>query len=352
MNKSFIALVVGLTLSAGSFANDKESALQTISHSDAFDTHTGPFIRADLGRSFYLDACNSSDDCVDTRTTWGLSVGYFFTQEWGFELGYFNLDDYQWSDSSTDNYLIEEIETLDTQAIYRHTFNNMWSLDGKIGAGYWRSNSIGRSDGYHQIGDHSGIYPKAGVALNWHIAPKWVVSSEYTHRFNVSGETRVASQSSIDIGTLYIGLTYQLGKQHSQTVIERQTIIGQPASLSDDMPSVTYHHVIDSTSVELFESGSARITHKQSLDELIAQLHTIEFQYITVIGHTDDQGSREINERLSKQRAQAVANYISKEGEIEQNRITPVGMASAQPIDDNSTESGRAKNRRVEIFVR
>jgi len=71
---------------------------------------------------------------------------------------------------------------------------------------------------------------------------------------------------------------------------------------------------------------------------------------ITVYGHTDNTGSREVNERISAQRAAAVATYLTSKGVIK-SRIATQGMAYDMPVADNSTAQGRALNRRVEIYI-
>ena len=71
---------------------------------------------------------------------------------------------------------------------------------------------------------------------------------------------------------------------------------------------------------------------------------------MAIYGHTDNTGSREINQKLSEERAQAVSNYLIGQ-KIDPNRITTRGLAYDAPIADNSTEEGRAQNRRVEILI-
>ena len=71
---------------------------------------------------------------------------------------------------------------------------------------------------------------------------------------------------------------------------------------------------------------------------------------ITVYGHMDNTGSREVNERISDQRAKAVATYLMSKG-VSESRISTKGMAYDMPVADNSTAQGRALNRRVEIYI-
>ncbi len=71
---------------------------------------------------------------------------------------------------------------------------------------------------------------------------------------------------------------------------------------------------------------------------------------ITIYGHTDNTGSDAVNERLSNERAQSVANYLKNCG-IASSRMTTEGKSYSMPVADNSTKEGRAQNRRVEIYI-
>jgi outer membrane protein OmpA-like peptidoglycan-associated protein len=72
---------------------------------------------------------------------------------------------------------------------------------------------------------------------------------------------------------------------------------------------------------------------------------------IRVIGHTDSTGPDSVNDPLSQERAAAVRRYLEDHG-ISGNRIEAVGRGEHEPIADNNTDAGRARNRRVEIFLR
>jgi outer membrane protein OmpA-like peptidoglycan-associated protein len=71
---------------------------------------------------------------------------------------------------------------------------------------------------------------------------------------------------------------------------------------------------------------------------------------LTVVGHTDSTGSDSINDPLSRERAEAVRDYLSARG-VSPARISVSGRGSHEPVASNDTESGRAANRRVEIFL-
>jgi outer membrane protein OmpA-like peptidoglycan-associated protein len=99
-----------------------------------------------------------------------------------------------------------------------------------------------------------------------------------------------------------------------------------------------------------FDSGRADIKPQMRpiLDEIGRSLDA--GVRVSVVGHTDSTGSDAINDPLSRERAIAVRNYLSSRG-VPAERITVDGRGSHESVQSNETESGRAANRRVEIFL-
>ena len=87
-----------------------------------------------------------------------------------------------------------------------------------------------------------------------------------------------------------------------------------------------------------------------TLDQVSQTLASYPATLIDVYGHTDPSGGDRINVPLSQNRAQSVAAYLNSRG-VAPERIATQGFASSRPIADNSTESGRAQNRRVEVRI-
>ena len=102
----------------------------------------------------------------------------------------------------------------------------------------------------------------------------------------------------------------------------------------------------------LFEFNESELGDeaKKSLDRLVKSISDMPDSRIRVYGHTDIVGSSEVNQALSTKRAKEVADYLEEKG-IAASRITAEGLSFTKPIADNSTEEGRARNRRVEIYV-
>jgi OOP family OmpA-OmpF porin len=89
---------------------------------------------------------------------------------------------------------------------------------------------------------------------------------------------------------------------------------------------------------------------KAKLDDLADKVKGINLEVVIAVGHTDSRGSDAYNQKLSVRRAEAVKAYLISKG-IESNRVYTEGKGEGQPVADNATSEGRAKNRRVEVEV-
>lgn len=89
---------------------------------------------------------------------------------------------------------------------------------------------------------------------------------------------------------------------------------------------------------------------KSELKEFAAKMSDLPDTDINIYGHTDNKGTYEVNQRISAQRAAAVSGYLNTCG-IAPGRMTVEGKSFNEPVADNSTEAGRAQNRRVEIYI-
>ena len=101
-----------------------------------------------------------------------------------------------------------------------------------------------------------------------------------------------------------------------------------------------------------FDTGRADIkpNFRGILDQFASGLGSQPNTEVRIIGHTDNTGSDELNNRLSLQRAESTKAYLVARG-VNPQAVTTMGRGEHEPIADNSTEQGRARNRRVEIFL-
>jgi len=122
---------------------------------------------------------------------------------------------------------------------------------------------------------------------------------------------------------------------------------GCPEIKKEDQEVLNYA----TTNVE-FETGSNELTpaSKQILDKIIAILKKYDGYNLRISGHTDNVGDADKNLLLSEERAKACYNYLFLNG-VKPTLLTYAGYGESRPIDDNDTEEGRMKNRRVEFVL-
>ena len=99
-----------------------------------------------------------------------------------------------------------------------------------------------------------------------------------------------------------------------------------------------------------FDKSVLKPEGKAKLNDLASKLQGMNLEVIIAVGHTDSIGTDAYNQKLSVRRAEAVKAYLVSKG-IEANRVYTEGKGEKQPVADNKTAAGRAKNRRVEIEV-
>jgi OOP family OmpA-OmpF porin len=99
-----------------------------------------------------------------------------------------------------------------------------------------------------------------------------------------------------------------------------------------------------------FDKAVLKPEGKAKLDDLVGKVKGINLEVIIAVGHTDSIGKDEYNQKLSVARSEAVKAYLVSKG-IEKNRVYTEGKGEKNPVADNKTSEGRAKNRRVEVEV-
>ena len=111
--------------------------------------------------------------------------------------------------------------------------------------------------------------------------------------------------------------------------------------------------MLDIPGAALFDTNKSDVKAQfaGTLDQIAATLRDNPNTIVCVIGYTDSTGSDQYNQDLSVRRAQSVTNFLTAKG-ISGARLTAAGLGEGFPVASNDTESGRAQNRRVEMYVR
>jgi len=99
-----------------------------------------------------------------------------------------------------------------------------------------------------------------------------------------------------------------------------------------------------------FDDATLNSSFKPTLSKLAATMREYNQNTVTIAGHTDSKGTASYNQILSRDRAYAVANYLTASG-VPNNRINVVAYGESRPVASNDTEYGRQQNRRVELTI-
>jgi outer membrane protein OmpA-like peptidoglycan-associated protein len=103
---------------------------------------------------------------------------------------------------------------------------------------------------------------------------------------------------------------------------------------------------------DAFASGQSKLKPeaRANLQRVVEFVNRFPGKEVMIEGHTDSEGSDNLNQVLSQKRAEAVRDALVQDG-VDAKRLTAVGLGEGRPIADNATRDGRARNRRVEIVV-
>ncbi len=99
-----------------------------------------------------------------------------------------------------------------------------------------------------------------------------------------------------------------------------------------------------------FNKSDFKPENGKEIIRLAKQLNKYDLQKLKIVGHTDDIGNPEYNQKLSEERAQSVAGIFLKEG-FKQTNLNVIGRGSNQPFVPNTSDENRASNRRVAIII-
>lgn len=167
----------------------------------------------------------------------------------------------------------------------------------------------------------------------------------------LAGKGKGAAIGAAVGGAVGAGAGILIGRKMDKQKAELEKIEGAQVETVTDANNLQAIKVTFDSGI-LFATGKSNLSSssKQALANFASSLKNTPETDVTIYGHTDNTGSREVNVRLSNDRALAVSQYLNLNG-IASSRMTTQGKAYDEPVADNGTADGRAKNRRVEIYI-
>ena len=163
-----------------------------------------------------------------------------------------------------------------------------------------------------------------------------------------AGQVLLASEVSYKASDFKTAMMIRNGteQQFAEQTTATQALRGRMADIDN--------YNIKGTTNVFFDTGKWQLSPqaKMELCNAAAQAEATSNALLLVVGYTDSVGSEEYNQTLSEKRANSVINYLQQACHWKPYRVlTPTGMAEADPLADNSTEEGKAQNRRVAVNI-
>ncbi|MBE3654562.1 hypothetical protein BOO92_20205 [Vibrio navarrensis] len=348
-----------LTLLAGMIIAGQAPLALAINQSGQF------YVGGKAGLSQFADQCGAGHlDCEEHSEGFGVYGGYQATDWLALELGYDALGKAKVTYPTQSGGVVSEdvrVKSIEAGVKADWALSERVGVFGKAGTLIWLAEK-GRSQSGQPRSeiDDRGSSVMLGGGVEYRLSEQWHTRLEYQYFNNVGGD----NGRGTDVHFLGVGLDYRFGgaaSEMAQPIEVRpvdEVVMSEPEPVMETVakpePQVieNYTQVVSSAFGEaLFETGSTSLSPSLilQLQPLLERLKQYPETVVEISGHTDSKGSEAVNQRLSEQRAQSVANYLISKG-VDPERITRVaGYGESLPVASNDTVSGRAQNRRVEI---
>ena len=297
----------------------------------------------------------------DQRDTgYKLFVGRQLNQYFAVEAGYFDLGKFDFKSTTSGNGVLNGeagFRGVNLDLLGQLPLSQRLSLLGRVGMHYTKTstdfsgNRLLGSSNLHA--SERKLNAKLGLGLEYKFSEALALRGE-VERYRVNDA--VGNRGDADLYS--VSLVYKLGRPASATPAyqpapEVAPVVAMPAPLIEAKPApapVSEKVSFASEALFDFDQSTLKPQGKAALDQLLGQLTGMDLEVIVTVGHTDAVGSDAYNQKLSQRRAEAVKAYLVAQG-VETSRVYTEGKGETQPVADNTTAAGRAKNRRVTVEV-
>jgi OOP family OmpA-OmpF porin len=290
-----------------------------------------------------------------------LFVGKQLNQYFALEGGYFDLGKFDFAATTSGNGTLRGeagFRGVNLDLVGQLPLTQRLSLLGRVGGQYAKTNTHFSGNRLNAVTDPNPserkFNAKVGLGLEYKLSEALALRGE-VERYRLNDA--VGNRGDVDLAS--ISLVYKFGRPAAKAVIISET---RPVVAPQEEPRVVavtpapepqpVSEKVSFAAEALFDFDKAIVKPegKVALDDLLAKLQGMNTEVMIAVGHTDSKGSNGYNDKLSLRRSDAVKAYLVSKG-LDQTRLYTEGKGEAQPVADNTTDEGRAKNRRVTIEV-
>jgi OOP family OmpA-OmpF porin len=314
-----------------------------------------------LARSLTANGATLTSFNTDERELgFRVFVGKQLNQYFALEAGYFDLGKFGFDATTSGNGSLHGdagFRGVNLDLVGSWPLAQRLALLGRIGAQYTRTSTHFSGNLLAGVtnpnSSENKSSAKAGLGLEYKLTEALAVRGE-VERYRINDA--VGNRGDVDVASL--SLVYKFGRPAArpyvapaQPVVVADAPVAVVAPAPAPAPQPTSEKVSFAAEALFdFDKAVVKPDGKTALDAMLAKLEGMNTEVMIAVGHTDSVGSDAYNQKLSLRRADAVKAYLVSKG-LDPARLYTEGKGETQPVADNLTADGRAKNRRVTIEV-
>lgn len=276
--------------------------------------------------------------------------GYQFNPYFGMEAGYFNLGEFGFKSTTTsptgtlDGRI--KLTGMNIDMVGTLPINDQLSLLGRVGVHNARARDTFTTTGLLSVSNPNPETKetnyKAGFGFAYKFSQSMSLRGEL-ERYRVNDA--VGNKGDINVASLSLVFPFGKTPEAAPKVVERVVYVDTPIVVVAppvEVPVAPPERLRVSFNADVlfgFDRATVSPSGKRALDKFTTELSGVEYDHITIEGHTDRIGTQAYNEKLSLHRADAVKTYLVSRGAVPANKVTTVGKGSAFPI----TQAGECK---------